>query len=180
MLIENSGFRNTTTMFDPPTQDRVRQVCIKVSTVCRPNRPHQPRHVPFDGVLGAYSAREAIGQTWMREVDRGHFKRDLYVAHLGESRPYSGTAGHRQDTFVHTGTEIQGGDNVVLLTTSHIISFYSVKLRLDWSLKLSQLAGVTAEDTGIVFSDRAGSDYNRFIYIPEKETRVWFFGQIEK
>ena len=79
-----------------------------------------------------------------------------------------------------TATEIQGGDNVVLLTTSQIISFYSVKLRLDWSLKLSQLAGVTAEDTGIVFSDRAGSDYNRFIYIPEKETRVWFFGQIEK
>ena len=87
---------------------------------------------------------------------------------------------YRPDTFVHTGTEIQGGDNVVLLTTSQIISFYSVKLRLDWSLKLSQLAGVTAEDTGIVFSDRAGSDYNRFIYIPEKETRVWFFGQIEK
>ncbi len=87
---------------------------------------------------------------------------------------------HRQDTFVQTGTEIQGGDNVVLLTTSHIVSFYSVKLRLDWSLKLSQLAGVTAEDTGILFSDRAGSDYNRFIYIPEKETRVWFFGQIEK
>jgi len=77
-------------------------------------------------------------------------------------------------------TEIQGSDNVVLLTTSHIISFYSVKLRLDWSLKLSQLAGVTAEDTGIVFSDRAGSSYSRFIYTPEKETRIWFFGQIEK
>ena len=116
----------------------------------------------------------------MREVDRGHFKRDLYVAHLGESRPHSRTTGHRGDAFVHTGTEIQGGDNVILLTTSHIISFYSVKLRLDWSIKLSQLAGVTAEDTGIVFSDRAGSDYNRFIYIPEKDTRVWFFGQIEK
>ena len=116
----------------------------------------------------------------MREVDRGHFKRDLYVAHIGESRRHSCTTRHEPDTFVHTGTEIQGGDNVVLLTTSHIISFYSVKLRLDWSLKLSQLAGVTAEDTGILFSDRAGSDYNRFTYIPERETRVWFFGQIEK
>ena len=71
-------------MFDPPIQDRVRQVRTKVLIVCRPNSLFQPRHVPFDGVLGTYSAREAIGQTWMREVDRGHFKRDLYVAHLGE------------------------------------------------------------------------------------------------
>jgi len=136
------GLRNTTTMFDPPTQDRVRQ----------------PRHVPFDGVLGTYSAREAIGQTWMREVDRGHFKRDHYVAHV----------------------EIQSSDNVVLLTTSHIISFFSVKLRLDWSLKLSQLGGATSEDTGITFSDRAGPSYNRFMYIQDQETRAWFFGQVEK
>lgn len=87
VLTASSGFRNTTTMFDPPTQDRVRQVCIKASFVCCANSLEQPRHVPFDGVLGTYSAREAIGQTWMREVDRGHFKRDLYVAHIGESRP---------------------------------------------------------------------------------------------
>ena len=87
-------------MFDPPTQDRVRQVCPKASVVCRANNLEQPRHVPFDSVLGTYSAREAIGQTWMREVDRGHFKRDLYVAHIGESRRQSYTIPHKPDLFM--------------------------------------------------------------------------------
>jgi len=63
------GIRNTTTVFDQTDIDRVRL----------------PRFIASDGVLRAFSEREALGQSWLKELEAGKYFNDTYVAHLGES-----------------------------------------------------------------------------------------------
>ncbi|KAJ2927125.1 hypothetical protein H1R20_g9964, partial [Candolleomyces eurysporus] len=136
----SEGIRNTTTVFDSPERDRVRM----------------PRLIPADGVLRSYSAREALGQYWMKDLNEGAYRRELYVAHINSP----------------------GGDNVVLLTQSKVISFYSKRLRLDWELPLTQIQGVTAEDNGIRFAHRLGKEHDKFAIIPDKASQTWFFNQV--
>ncbi|CAL1695807.1 unnamed protein product [Somion occarium] len=134
------GIRNTTTVFDRPERDRVRL----------------PRHVPFDGVLVPYSDREALGQYWMKDLNDGAYRDELYVAHIN----------------------IPGGDNVVLLTTTKVLSFWSNKLRLEWELPFTHVQGVTIEDTGIRFAHKGGKEHDKFVMIPDKSAQSWFFGQV--
>jgi len=136
----SEGIRNTTTVFDSPEQDRVRL----------------PRHVPADGVLRPYSAREAMGQYWMRDLDNGAYRGESYVAHINAP----------------------GGDNVVLLTASRVLSFWSKKLKLDWELQFTQIQGVTVEDTGIRFAHKAGREHDKFVFIQDKSSQSWFFTQV--
>ncbi|KAG6336571.1 hypothetical protein ID866_2509 [Astraeus odoratus] len=121
------------------------------------DRIRLPRHVPPDGVLVPYSDREALGQYWMRDLDNGAFRKESYVAHI----------------------DLPGGDNVVVLTTSMVLSFGSRRLRLDWDLPLASVQGVVTEDNGIRFSHKSGRDHDRFVLIPDKNTLVWFYGHIE-
>lgn len=67
---------------------------------------------------------------------------------------------------------------MVLLTTSRVISFSSSKLRVDWQVPFAQIQGVTIEDTGIRFAHKGGKEHDRFVYIPEKSSQTWFFGQV--
>ncbi|KZT02705.1 vacuolar protein sorting-associated protein 13 [Laetiporus sulphureus 93-53] len=136
----SEGIRNTTTVFDVPARDRVRL----------------PRLTPADGVLVPYSNREALGQFWMKDLNEGAYRDELYVAHIN----------------------LPGGDNVVLLTASRALSFWSNKLRLDWDLPLTLVQGVTIEDTGIRFAHKSGKDHDKFVCIPDKNTQTWFFGQV--
>ena len=70
------GIRNTTTVFDAPARERVRQ----------------PRHTPADGVLIPYDARAANGQYLMKELNDGAYRNEFYVAHIGRfSFPLSTT-----------------------------------------------------------------------------------------
>ncbi|KAG1749982.1 vacuolar protein sorting-associated protein 13 [Suillus paluster] len=136
----SEGIRNTTTVFDKPERDRVRL----------------PRHVPPDGILVPFSAREALGQYWMRDLDNGAFRKEAYVAHI----------------------DSPGNDNVILLTSSRVLSFWSKKLRLDWDLPLAMVQGIAVEDTGIRFTHKSGKDHDKFVFIPDKTSQAWFFGQI--
>lgn len=63
------GIRNTTTVFDAPARERVRQ----------------PRHTPADGVLIPYDARAANGQHLMKELNDGAYRDEFYVAHISRS-----------------------------------------------------------------------------------------------
>lgn len=74
--------------------------------------------------------------------------------------------------------DIPGGDNVVLLTTTKILSFWSNKLRLEWELSFTHVQGVTIEDTGIRFAHKNGKGYDKFVMIPDKSAQNWFFGQV--
>ncbi|KAK4052926.1 Vacuolar protein sorting-associated protein 13 [Microbotryomycetes sp. JL221] len=60
------GIRNTTTVFDQSSIDRVRL----------------PRFTASDGILRPYSEREALGQNWLKNVENGKFFNETYVAHL--------------------------------------------------------------------------------------------------
>jgi vacuolar protein sorting-associated protein 13A/C len=75
-------------------------------------------------------------------------------------------------------SDIPGGDNVVLLTASRVLSFWSKKLRLDWEMPLTKVQGVMLEDTGIHFTHKDGRAHNRFVIIPDKTSRTWFFGEV--
>ncbi|KAG2072635.1 DUF1162-domain-containing protein [Suillus decipiens] len=136
----SEGIRNTTTVFDKPERDRVRL----------------PRHVPSDGILVAFSAREALGQYWMRDLENGAYRKEAYVAHI----------------------DSPGNDNVILLTSTRVLSFWSKKLRLDWDLPLAMVQGIAVEDTGIRFTHKSGKDHDKFVFIPDKTSQAWFFGQI--
>ncbi|XP_006454344.1 hypothetical protein AGABI2DRAFT_114096 [Agaricus bisporus var. bisporus H97] len=120
------------------------------------DRVRLPRLVPADAVLRPYAAREAMGQCWMRDLNDGAYRTEAYIAHINSP----------------------GGDNVILLTRSHVLSFWSRKLRLDWELPFSQVQGVTVEDTGIRFSHKGGRDQDRFAFIPDKASQSWFFKQV--
>ncbi|KIJ26913.1 hypothetical protein M422DRAFT_55306 [Sphaerobolus stellatus SS14] len=138
-----AGVRNTTTVFDNPARDRVRI----------------PRHIPADGIMTPYSAREALGQSWMKDLEKGAYRSELYVSHIDI-----------------TG----GGDNTVMLTMSRVLSFWSTRLRLDWELSFAQVQGINIEDNGILFQHKAGRERDRFIYIADPSAKVWFFSQIEQ
>ncbi|KAF8168100.1 vacuolar protein sorting-associated protein 13 [Crassisporium funariophilum] len=136
----SEGIRNTTTVFDNPERDRVRL----------------PRLVSADGVLRPYSSREALGQSWMKDLNNGAYRQEAYVAHINSP----------------------GADNVVLITASRVLSFWSKKLRLDWELPFTQIQGVTVEDTGIRFAHKAGKEQDKFAFIPDKASQSWFFNQV--
>lgn len=120
------------------------------------DRVRLPRLIPADGVLVPFSEREALGQYWMKDLDHGAFRDETYVAHLN----------------------LPGGDNVVLLTTTKVLSFWSNRLRLEWELPFTQVQGVTIEDTGIKFAHKAGKQHDKFIHIPDKSSQGWFFQQV--
>jgi len=136
----SEGIRNTTTVFDNPERDRVRL----------------PRLVSADAVLRPYSSREALGQSWMRDLNNGAYKQEAYIAHINSP----------------------GADNVILITASRVLSFWSKKLRLDWELPFTQIQGVTVEDTGIRFAHKAGKESDKFAFIPDKASQSWFFAQV--
>ncbi|AET41679.1 membrane morphogenesis protein VPS13 Ecym_8410 [Eremothecium cymbalariae DBVPG len=62
----SEGIRNTTTMMDGGTIDRVRL----------------PRYVGLVEVIKPYNAREAQGQFWLKTANGGQFQSDQYVGHL--------------------------------------------------------------------------------------------------
>ncbi|KAG1730516.1 vacuolar protein sorting-associated protein 13, partial [Suillus paluster] len=136
----SEGIRNTTTVFDKPERDRIRL----------------PRHVPPDGILVPFSAREALGQYWMRDLNNGAFRKEAYVAHI----------------------ESPGSENTTLLTSSRVLSFSSKKLRLAWDLPMTMVQGVAVEDTGIRFTHKSGKDHDKVVFIPDRLSQTWFFGQI--
>ncbi|KAF5375265.1 hypothetical protein D9758_000284 [Tetrapyrgos nigripes] len=120
------------------------------------DRSRLPRLVPHDNVLRPYVAREAMGQHWMRDLNNGAYRHEFYVAHINTP----------------------GSDNVVLLTMSRVLSFWSGRLRLDWELPLTQVKGITVEDTGIRFAHKAGKEHDKFVFIPDKASQSWFFERV--
>ncbi|THV04954.1 vacuolar protein sorting-associated protein 13 [Dendrothele bispora CBS 962.96] len=120
------------------------------------DRVRLPRLVPHDGVLRPYVGREASGQYWMRDLNSGAYRRESYVAHINTP----------------------GSDNVVLLTMTRVLSFWSSRLRLDWELPLTQVRGITVEDTGIRFAHKSGKEHDKFVFIPDKASQSWFFERV--
>ncbi|KAI0033184.1 hypothetical protein K488DRAFT_78064 [Vararia minispora EC-137] len=134
------GVRNTTTVFDSPARERVRL----------------PRHIAADKVLAPFSAREALGQYWLNDLENGAYRSESYVAHIN----------------------IPGGDSVVLLTMTRVLAFWTKRLRFEWDLPFTLINGVTMEDRGIRFAHRNGRQLDKFALVPDKASQQWFFQEI--
>ena len=51
-------------------------------------------------------------------------------------------------------------------------------MTLEWDLPFTHIQGVTIEGTGIRFAHKAGKEHDKFVFIPDKSSQSWFFGQI--
>jgi vacuolar protein sorting-associated protein 13A/C len=109
----------------------------------------------------------------MKDLDNGAYRNESYIAHISEQILKIPKA-HSQ----LLPSASPGADNVVLLTESRILCFWSNKLRLEWVLPLTQVKGVTVEDTGIRFAHRSGSQHDKFVLIADKSSQLWFFSQV--
>ena len=67
-----------------------------------------------------------------------------------------------------------------MLTMSRVLSFWSTKLRVDWDLAFSHVRGISIEDNGVLFQNKAGMERDRFVYISDPRSKAWFFNKVEQ
>jgi vacuolar protein sorting-associated protein 13A/C len=135
------GIRNTTTVFDQGEIERARL----------------PRFISADGVLRPFSAREALGQSWLKEIKEGAYFHESYVAHL----------------------DVPGDDAIAILSNNRVIFAQLRKLKQIWGISFEELQSVSAEPNGIAFTYRDGKA-GPFLPISDAQGRQWFFKAIGK
>ncbi|GMK58122.1 hypothetical protein CspeluHIS016_0501540 [Cutaneotrichosporon spelunceum] len=135
------GIRNTTTVFDTNTIDRVRL----------------PRFIASDSVLRPYSGREALGQSWLKDLDAGAYFSESYVAHL----------------------DIPGDDAVAILSNNRLLYVQLRRMRVIWQVSFDELQSLSLEASGIALVLRGGTP-GPFLPIAEQTGREWFFRKIAK
>jgi vacuolar protein sorting-associated protein 13A/C len=109
----------------------------------------------------------------MKDLNNGTYRNEHYVAHISESFLVEFLYTLNNDVL-----DCPGADNVVLLTASRVLSFWSKKLTLEWELPFTQIQGITVEDTGIRFAHKAAKEQDKFAFIPDKASQSWFFNQV--
>jgi len=135
----SEGVRNTTTVFDGSELDRVRIA----------------RFVPADGIVRPYNQREALGQSWLKQVDNGRYFDEEYIAHL----------------------ELPREDVVVMVTYARILLLRSRKLASEWDVPFKEVQGIAKERTGISITLR-GNLNGPFIPVGEESGRAFLYRMI--
>ncbi|KAJ2453795.1 Vacuolar protein sorting-associated protein 13 [Coemansia sp. RSA 2336] len=173
------GIRNTTTVFERDL-----------------DRQRLPRHINRSGIITAYSAREALGQAWMRELNKGAYALDNYLAHLElphsdmivlltyqrlimfrRSKPDEagmtvGAAGSSTETGTATGAVgISSATN-------------AAKAHVEWEQEIKSLHSIQLETTGISLKLPATPEGyvppGPFIPIADAQSRRWFYDRIKE
>ncbi|KAJ2768167.1 Vacuolar protein sorting-associated protein 13, partial [Coemansia nantahalensis] len=174
------GIRNTTTVFERDL-----------------DRQRLPRFVGRDAIVTAYSPRDALGQAWMQELNKGAYAADAYLAHL----------------------ELPGSDMVVLLTYQRLVMFRRAKpdaagmavgaagsstetgsagagavgvsaanasrAQIEWEQEIKSLHSIQLEATGISLKLPAATPDGYappgpFIPIADPQSRRWFYARIRE
>ncbi|KAK3385903.1 hypothetical protein B0H63DRAFT_473802 [Podospora didyma] len=135
----SEGVRNTTTVFDGTELDRVRL----------------PRYVPADGIVRPYSQREALGQSWLKQVDNGKYFDEQYIAHL----------------------ELPTEDMVVMVTFARILLIRTRRLQTEWDVPLKDIQTIAKERTGLSLTLRGGTN-GPFIPIGEESGRTFIYKMV--
>ncbi|KAF2994431.1 hypothetical protein E8E14_001853 [Neopestalotiopsis sp. 37M] len=135
----SEGVRNTTTVFDGSELDRVRIT----------------RFIPSDGVVRPYNQREALGQSWLKQVDNGRYFNEEYIAHL----------------------ELPREDMVVMVTYSRILLIRSRRLTTEWDVPLKDVQTIAKERTGLSIVLRGGTN-GPFIPIGEESGRTFLYRMV--
>lgn len=133
------GIRNTTTVFDGSELDRVRIT----------------RYIPSDGIVRPYNQREALGQSWLKQVDNGKYFDDGYIAHL----------------------ELPREDMVVMVTYARILLIRSRRLTTEWDVPLKDVQTIAKERTGLSLTLRGGTN-GPFIPIGEESGRTFIYKMV--
>lgn len=133
------GIRNTTTVFDGSELDRVRIT----------------RYIPADGIVRPYNQREALGQSWLKQVDNGKYFDEMYIAHL----------------------ELPREDMVVMVTYSRILLIRSRRLTTEWDVPLKDVQTIAKERTGLSLTLRGGTN-GPFIPIGEESGRAFIYRMV--
>ncbi|EJT79394.1 vacuolar protein sorting-associated protein 13 [Gaeumannomyces tritici R3-111a-1] len=135
----SEGIRNTTTVFDGSELDRVRLT----------------RFIPRDGIVRPYSQREALGQSWLKQVDNGKYFDEEYVAHV----------------------ELPREDVVVIVTYARILLIRSRRLTAEWDIPLKDIQTISKERTGLSLSLRGGAN-GPFIPVGEESGRAFLYKSV--
>ncbi|KAK5662658.1 hypothetical protein OQA88_8574 [Cercophora sp. LCS_1] len=135
----SEGVRNTTTVFDGSELDRVRL----------------PRYIAGDGIVRPYSQREALGQSWLKQVDNGKYFDEQYIAHL----------------------ELPTEDMVVMVTYARILLIRSRRLQTEWDVPLKDVQTIAKERTGLSLTLRGGSN-GPFIPIGQESGRTFIYKMV--
>lgn len=135
----SEGIRNTTTVFDGSELDRVRLT----------------RFVPSDGIVRPYNQREALGQSWLKQVDNGKYFNENYIAHL----------------------ELPREDMVVMVTFSRILLIRSRRLTTEWDIPLKDVQTIAKERTGLSIILRGGTN-GPFIPVGEESGRAFLYRMV--
>lgn len=135
----SEGIRNTTTVFDGSELDRVRIA----------------RFVPADGIVRPYNQREALGQSWLKQVDNGKYFNEDYIAHI----------------------ELPREDMVVMVTYSRILLIRSRRLSTEWDVPLQDVQTIAKERTGLSIILRGGTN-GPFIPIGEESGRTFMYRMV--
>jgi len=135
------GIRNTTTVFDENDLSPVRL----------------PRFVGRDSILRCYQQREALGQSWLKELEDGKYLNDEYVAHL--------------DLI---------DDQVVMLTRSRITLIKNKRSKVEWEVSFDDIQTTSIQPTGIFLKIRPNNTHGHFINIVDPSSKSWFERKIEE
>ena len=104
-----------------------------------------------------FSAREALGQSWLKDLDAGAYFHESYVAHL----------------------DVPGDDAVAMLSNQRLLFVQLRKLKVIWQVPFEELQSLSLEQTGIALILRGGTP-GPFLPINEQTGREWFFKNIGK
>lgn len=135
----SEGIRNTTTVFDGSELDRVRLA----------------RHVAADGIVRPYSQREALGQSWLKQVDNGRYFDEAYIAHL----------------------ELPTEDAVVVVTYARILLMRTRRMTAEWDVPLKDVQTIAKERTGLSLTLRGGTN-GPFIPVGEESGRAFLYKMV--
>ncbi|KAI0401727.1 hypothetical protein F4802DRAFT_399824 [Xylaria palmicola] len=135
----SEGIRNTTTVFDGSELDRLRIA----------------RFIPADGIVRPYNQREALGQSWLKQVDNGKYFAEDYIAHI----------------------ELPREDMVVMVTYSRILLIRSRRLSTEWDVPLRDVQTIAKERTGLSIVLRGGTN-GPFIPVGEESGRTFLYKMV--
>jgi vacuolar protein sorting-associated protein 13A/C len=104
-----------------------------------------------------FSARDALGQSWLKDLEAGQYFTESYIAHI----------------------DVPGDDAVSILSNNRILFVQLRKMRVLWQVSLEELQSLSLEQTGIALILRGGTP-GPFLPIIDPTGRNWYFNQIGK
>lgn len=108
-----------------------------------------------DGIDRPYSQSEAVGQFWLKQLDKRKYINEIYIAHL----------------------ELPGTKLAVMLTYNRILLIKVKKLISEWDIPLEDIQTIGKEKTGVSLTLKGGVN-GPFFAIAESSSRDFLYAKI--